>query len=253
MLKGGDFARKTVELPRRLKRLISVCTDCVMIPLALWTAISLKTGYPEESLSDWPAFLTVVAVTIPVFVRAGLYRAVIRFLGHKAVFVVALSVVISAVILGIAGILFQIPVLTWNVVAIYAVIALLYVGGSRFVVRYYLLRRYIMPTVAHVAIYGAGEAGAHLSNLLLTTRAFDPVIFIDDNKGLRGRLVNGIKVHLPENLPALIKRQSASIESCLRCLRADAPSSARDLDAAGTSGRARANRSRPRATGYGHG
>ncbi len=34
MLKGGDFARKTVELPRRLKRLISVCTDCVMIPLA---------------------------------------------------------------------------------------------------------------------------------------------------------------------------------------------------------------------------
>ena len=205
MLKGGDFARKTVELPRRLKRLISVCTDCVMIPLALWTAISLKMGYPEENLSDWPAFLAVVAVTIPIFVRAGLYRAVIRFLGHKAVFAVARSVVISAAILGIAGILFQIPVLTWNVVAIYAVIALLYVGGSRFVVRYYLLRRYIMPTVAHVAIYGAGEAGAHLSNLLLTTRAFDPVIFIDDNKGLRGRLVNGIKVHLPENLPALIK------------------------------------------------
>jgi FlaA1/EpsC-like NDP-sugar epimerase len=205
MLKGGDFARKTVELPRRLKRLISVCTDCVMIPLALWTAISLKMGHPEESLSDWPAFLAVVGVTIPVFVRAGLYRAVIRFLGHKAVFVVALSVVISAVILGIAGILLQIPVLTWNVVAIYSVIALLYVGGSRFVVRYYLLRRYIMPTVARVAIYGAGEAGAHLSNLLLTTRAFDPVIFIDDNKSLRGRLVNGIKVHLPENLPALIK------------------------------------------------
>ena len=50
MRKGGDFARKTVELPRRLKRLISVCTDCVMIPLALWTAISLKMGHPEENL-----------------------------------------------------------------------------------------------------------------------------------------------------------------------------------------------------------
>ena len=62
-----------------------------------------------------------------------------------------------------------------------------------------------MPTVARVAIYGAGEAGAHLSNLLLTTRAFDPVIFIDDNKGLRGRFVNGIKVQLPENLPSLVK------------------------------------------------
>ena len=40
---------------------------------------------------------------------------------------------------------------------------------------------------------------------LLTTRAFDPVIFIDDNKGLRGRFVNGIKVQLPDNLPSLVK------------------------------------------------
>ncbi len=205
MLRGGDLARKTVELPRRLKRLISVCTDCVMIPLALWTAISLKAGHPESNLSDWPAFLAVIALSIPIFVRAGLYRAVIRFLGHKAIFAVALSVAISALALGVAGMFFQIPVLTWSVVAMYFCVALLYVAGSRFVVRYYLLRRYLMPTVARVAIYGAGEAGAHLSNLLLTTRAFDPVIFIDDNKGLRGRFVNGIKVYLPDNLPALIK------------------------------------------------
>jgi FlaA1/EpsC-like NDP-sugar epimerase len=205
MRKGGDFARKTVELPRRLKRLISVCTDCVMIPLALWTTISLKEGRPESNLSDWPAFLVVLAVSIPIFVRAGLYRAVIRFLGHKAIFAVALSVALSALILGAAGMLFQIPVLSWSVAAIYSFVALLYVAGSRFVVRYYLLRRYLMPTVARVAIYGAGEAGAHLSNFLLTTRAFDPVIFIDDNKGLRGRFVNGIKVQLPEHLPSLIK------------------------------------------------
>src|SRR5580704_11833005 len=115
MLKGGDLARKTVELPRRLKRLISVLTDCLMIPLALWTAISLKTGQPESNPSDWPAFVAVIAVSIPIFVRAGLYRAVIRFLGHKAVFAVALSVAVSAVVLGIAGVLFQIPVLTWSV------------------------------------------------------------------------------------------------------------------------------------------
>jgi FlaA1/EpsC-like NDP-sugar epimerase len=205
MLKGGDFARKTVELPRRLKRLISVCTDCLMIPLALWTAISLKIGQPESNLSDWPAFLTVIAVSIPIFIRAGLYRAVIRFLGHKAIFAVALSVAVSAVVVGLVGRLLQIPVLTWSVVTIYSVVALLYVAGSRFVVRYYLLRRYLMPTVARVAIYGAGDAGAHLSNLLLTTRAFDPVVFIDDNKGLRGRFVNGIKVQLPDQLPSLIK------------------------------------------------
>ena len=242
MLKGGDFARKTVELPRRLKRFISVCTDCLMIPLALWTAISLKTGHPETSISDWPAFAAVIAVSIPIFVRAGLYRAVIRFLGHKAIFAVALSVAISAVILGITGTMFEIPVLTWSVVAIYSIVALLYVAGSRFVVRYYLLRRYLMPTVARVAIYGAGEAGAHLSNLLLTTRAFDPVIFIDDNKGLRGRFVNGIKVQLPDHLP--VADQNAWHRSNLACRTITDPAPpARDSDAARALGRACAKRS----------
>jgi FlaA1/EpsC-like NDP-sugar epimerase len=205
MLKGSNFARKTVELPRRVKRLISVCTDSLMLPLALWTAISLKAGYPVFDRAEWPAFVAVVAVSLPIFIRAGLYRAVIRFLGHKAIFSVAFAVALSALILGTAGAIVKVASLAWSVVAIYSSVALLYVGASRFLVRYYLLRRYILPTVAEVAIYGAGEAGAHLSTLLLTTRAFNPVVFIDDNKSLRGRLVNGIKVHLPESLPALIK------------------------------------------------
>jgi FlaA1/EpsC-like NDP-sugar epimerase len=204
-LKGGEIARKTVELSRPMKRLISVCTDCVMICFALWTAISLKIGAPDLNLSDWPAFVLVIAISLPIFVRAGLYRAVIRFLGHKAVFAVALSVALSAVILGFAGRVLEIRALNLSVVSIYSFVALMYVAGSRFVVRYYLLRRYLMPTVATVAIYGAGEAGALLSSLLLTTREFNPVVFIDDNKNLRGRLVNGITVHMPEELPLLIK------------------------------------------------
>jgi FlaA1/EpsC-like NDP-sugar epimerase len=213
MLKGGDFARKTVELPRPLKRLISICTDCLMLPLALWTAISLKAGYPVFDWKEWPAFVAVIAVSLPIFIRAGLYRAVIRFLGHQAIFAVALAVAVSAVILGIAGEIVKVASLAWSVVAIYSCVALLYVAGSRFVVRYYLLRRYIQPTVARVAIYGAGDAGAHLSTLLLTTRSFNPVLFVDDNKSLHGRMVNGIKVHSPDYLPILIK--SAVIDRIL--------------------------------------
>ncbi|MGO9934870.1 MAG: polysaccharide biosynthesis protein [Steroidobacteraceae bacterium] len=205
VLIGGNFARKTVELPRPLKRLISICTDCLMIPLALWTAISLKAGRPVFDWKEWPAFVAVILVSLPIFMRAGLYRAVIRFLGHQAIFAVAVAVAVSAIILGIAGEVLKVASLAWSVVAIYSCVALLYVAGSRFVVRYYLLRRYIQPTVARVAIYGAGDAGAHLSTLLLTTRSFNPVLFVDDNNSLQGRMVNGIKVHPPEYLPILIK------------------------------------------------
>ena len=115
VLIGGNFARKTVELPRPMKRLISICTDCLMIPLALWTAISLKAGYPVFDWKEWPAFVAVIAVSLPIFVRAGLYRAVIRFLGHQAVFAVALAIAVSAVILGIAGEVLHVASLAWSV------------------------------------------------------------------------------------------------------------------------------------------
>src|ERR1700742_4917913 len=128
MLKGGEFARKTVELPRPLKRLISVCTDCLMICFALWTAISLKASAPDLNLSDSPAFAAAILISLPIFVRAGLYRAVIRFLGHKAIFAVAVSVALSALGLGLVGYFLQITVLSASVVAIYSFVALLYVA-----------------------------------------------------------------------------------------------------------------------------
>jgi FlaA1/EpsC-like NDP-sugar epimerase len=202
---AGDYMRRTIELPRPTKRLIAICTDAVMMPLALWAAISLKAGRISLELADWPAYVVVLGVSIPTFIRFGLYRAVIRFLGHQAVFAVALAVAISGVLLGVLGYVFHIPELSGSVVTIYSCLALLHVAGSRFVVRYYLLTRHVQPTEARVAIYGAGEAGARLSTVLSTTRAFDPLVFIDDNRSLHGRMVNGIKVFAPEQLPFLIK------------------------------------------------
>jgi len=204
----GDYVRQSVELPRPAKRVIAISADVMMILLALWTAASLKQGDPRFAVSDWPAYLAVVAISIPIFAYLGLYRAVIRFLGHRAVFAVAFAVALSGVLLGILGFALKIPLLSWSDVAIYSCLSLLYVAGSRFVVRYYLRTRYLQPTVARVAIYGAGDAGARLSAVLLTTRAFDPLVFIDDNKNLHGRMVNGIKVYAPEQLPGLIKTRN---------------------------------------------
>jgi FlaA1/EpsC-like NDP-sugar epimerase len=182
--------------------------DVVMMPMALWAAVSLKAGFPSLDVSDWPAYLAVVAVSLPIFVRLGLYRAVIRFLGHKAVFAVAFAVALSGLLLGLLGSALKTPALSPSVVTIYSCMALLYVAGSRFVVRFYLLTRYLQPTVARVAIYGAGEAGARLSTVLSTTRAFDPLVFVDDNKSLHNRMVNGIKVYSPAELPDLIKAKN---------------------------------------------
>jgi FlaA1/EpsC-like NDP-sugar epimerase len=176
-----------------------------MTPVALWAALSLKAGHPAFSTADWPAYAAVVAISTPIFVQMGLYRAVVRFLGHQAVFAIAFAVLLCGILLAGAGLLLQIPALSPSIVTIYSCLTLLYVAGSRFVARYYLLSHDVQPTVARVAIYGAGDAGARLSTVLSTTRAYDPLVFIDDKKSLHGRMINGIKVHSPDQLPTLIK------------------------------------------------
>ena len=55
----------------------------------LWSALTLRFGtiYHHEAGTEW-IYLAVLVTSIPIFVRLGLYRAVIRFLGPKAIFAV---------------------------------------------------------------------------------------------------------------------------------------------------------------------
>jgi FlaA1/EpsC-like NDP-sugar epimerase len=205
VIRSSDYLRRAIELPHPTKPIAAMCADAVVMPLLLGAAAGLKSGAVSFSMADSPAYLAVMLLGIPVFVRLGLYRAVIRFLGHQAIFAVALAIMVSGLLLGILGWVAQIALLSPSIVTIYSCLAMLYVAGSRMVVRYYLLTRYVLPTIARVAIYGAGEAGARLANILSTTRAFDPLLFIDDNKAMHGRVINGIKVHPPAQLPALIR------------------------------------------------
>lgn len=228
--KKTDWARKyaqiLIDLPRPVKRLITLCVDMIAIPAALLGASLLKHGLTGPQV-DWRAYLVVLAVSIPVFARCGLYRAVIRFLGHRALFAVVLAVSLSSGLLGIIVEMARFDGLTPSVVLIYACLAFIYVGGSRVLARYYLLTRYLQPTVSRVAIYGAGDAGARLCATLSTTRAFDPVAFIDDNRALQGSSVNGIRVYSPEKLPRLI--QEFSIDRVLLALPSESRRRRREI------------------------
>ena len=203
-----SLLRESVHLPRPAKRAISILVDAVMMALTLWAAACLKRSSFHIHELDWAGYVAAVIVCIPVFGGLGLYRAVIRFLGHNAVFAVAIAIAVNAGILMAIGQVTKAPILSPTVVTIQSMLSLLYVAGSRFIVRYYLLTRYLQPTVARVAIYGAGDAGAQLSSILLATRAFLPLAFVDDNKSLQGRLVNGLKVFSPGELPDLIRSRN---------------------------------------------
>src|SRR5437879_12725725 len=98
----------------------------------------------------------------------------------------------------------QIPLSAFG---IYGAFALLYVVGSRFVARALFVHTGNGKPAARVAIYGAGDAGARVSSVLLGGPHFEPVAFIDDKRSLQGSIINGIRVYGSDGLPELVRRR----------------------------------------------
>lgn len=205
----GRIAEQMLGLPRKRKRLIMLATDAIAIPAAFWMALALQLDRLDPSL-DHP-FACTVLVTISAlgcFSFCGLYRTVIRFMGLRAMMTGAVSVSLSVAIvvlvdrLGLHGRIYL------SAFAIYWALALIYASGSRFLARYLFRRpRHFCAPPKPVAIYGAGDAGAKLSAVLLGGPDFEPVAFIDDKKTLQGSSINGIRVYGPEALPRLVPKR----------------------------------------------
>lgn len=201
-----DLCMDPIRLPRRAKRMIMLAADLIMIPLALWSAVALRLGNPFPTVIPyWWLFLAAPALSIPVFIRLGLYRAVVRFMGSQAVFAVLKGVTLSALLLATLTLLSGIKGVPRSAFLIYWGVALLYIGGSRFLIRAYFQTLTRKGEIGEaVAIYGAGASGAQLALALNTSREFVPVAFLDDNKALQGSVIHGVRVYDPKGLPDLL-------------------------------------------------
>ncbi|MFT6834756.1 MAG: hypothetical protein ACJA0H_000788, partial [Francisellaceae bacterium] len=100
-----------VTLSRRNKRFIMVLADLIALPLALWSGFALRLSewWPQEYLiASWPLFLVLPIVGISIFMRLGLYHAIVRFMGAQAIWAVSQGVFLLALVLWSAAVILQI-------------------------------------------------------------------------------------------------------------------------------------------------
>ena len=195
-----------LSLTRRAKQSISVAVDLALLALAFWSALAIRfeTFTPDVAAYRWQ-MVAAPLLAIPIFVRLGLYRAVIRFMEDRVVFVVAGGVTLSVLLLAAAIALTHSPGLSRGVLAIYWLLAIVYVGATRFVARSWFRhaeRR--REQRRRVAIYGAGSAGTQLAMALRAGREYWPVLFFDDDPGLQKIEVAGLRVRAPADLEPVL-------------------------------------------------
>lgn len=203
---GSSITDVLLRLPRRTKGFIIMAADAAALPVVLWLALALKFDRLDPPLDNKVAYFTIAVLSgLGAFWILGQYRTIIRFMAARAMLSIVTAVTISVLALTLFDrltIAFQVPL---SATAIYWALALLYAVGSRFFVRYLFARQRNGAPVARVAIYGAGNAGARLSSVLMGGPHFEPVAFVDDNKSLQGSQINGIRVSDPRDLPRLVR------------------------------------------------
>ncbi len=182
-----------------------VSADLCTIPFALWSAITLRLGSFDHGARDgfWLYVVSAVA-SVSIFVRLGLYRAVLRYMATRAILTVFAGVLFSVVLAALMdGALFGsvVPKSAW---VIYFLIAMLYVWGSRTIARHVF--GLVSSPRDRVIIYGAGESGIELAMALKKGRDFQPVAFVDDDPAHHGNVLHGLEVFPSDFLEPLIAR-----------------------------------------------
>ena len=199
--------KQIANWPRVAKRSVMLGADAVLLPLSMWTAIGLRLGvWSFPQMHPWWVYLLFPVIGIPIFIRMGLYRAVIRHIEERALVSIALAVTISVWLFAGLLALLGLPAVPRGALVIFWLIAIIYIGASRFVARA-ALRNLVHSEARHkipVLIYGAGNAGRALAVALRAGPRYRPVGFIDDNQALEHLQIAGLRVYAASRLPWLI-------------------------------------------------
>jgi Predicted nucleoside-diphosphate sugar epimerases len=201
-LSHDSLVEKGTDLPRSVKKTIMVAADLIALPVALWVAITLRLGsFDHGQMTAGWLYLALPLVTLPVLSMLGLYRTIVRFISSRDLFAPLLGVTASTLLLILITFAPESGIVPRSSLVIYWALALLWVGGSRLLVRSLLAPRSAQAN--RVVIYGAGGAGARLASAMEFSAEARPVAFIDDDRSLWGAVINGLRVYKPMDLGRL--------------------------------------------------
>jgi len=204
---------KFTALSRFQKQAIIAATDSFLLLLSLWIAFSLRLGelYITDSKSMLIMFVPIALIAIPVFTRFGLYRAIIRYIGFKALWAVVQAVSLYALAWGLLIMFVQAESLPRSVILINWLVAILLIGGTRMIARWWFSgslmgRQSNENHRIRVVIYGAGSAGVQLASALSYSNEYQPIAFVDDKSELHNTHVNSLKVYPFNNIKTIIDK-----------------------------------------------
>jgi len=214
-MKFDRICGKLSLLPRFSKQLILAGADFVILLLSVYFAYVLRLGFVfTPNGAQCLLMLAAPVLAIPVFLRFGLYRAIIRYLPERAIWPIFQATAIASLfwvtlvflteMTGVEGVPRSVPLLYW-------LLSTILIASSRFGAKWLLRLGQGSKTYSHSAlIVGAGEAGRQLATALRSHSDTFVLGFVDKDPSLYGMDIVGLRVYPPEQIQGLIENHGVT-------------------------------------------
>ena len=203
------LSRKLLEISRKKKTGLLLLLDATLCVISVWIAFSLRLGvWDLWSPSVALAIAASLVVWLPIFLIMGVYRAVVRFVGARAMWGIATSCILMTLVLSTILIIGAVPGVPRTIGVLQPMIFAVLLVISRLFARYVLLdlptQRSFDGSSRRVLIFGAGSAGRQLALSLTHEPGMLLVGYIDDDERLAGQHLDGVKVYYSRNVGELV-------------------------------------------------
>lgn len=213
------FINSLLASSRLIKNLIIGSFDICAVVFSLWLAYCLRLGMfyvPAEN--QWWIFLAAPLIALPIFTYFGLYRAITRYIGMRAIWDIVQATFLFTIVFAVVVLIFKVDeFVPRTIYGILGLLILLFVGGARLIARWwvgrYITQQHILGPLRQippVIIYGAGSSGIELTAALKLSKQLRPVAFIDDDKNIQKHQINGLTVYPFDSFAYLIEKHHVS-------------------------------------------
>ena len=190
-----------MNLPVAVRRPLVVAIHAALSALAFYGAFvlrlddpALKSGPFDYAPHFWKTLPILVALRLLALQGFGLNHGLWRYASLHDLVRLAYAVAVSSAIFFWIATAIQWKYVPHGVVAIDAALALLLLGGVRFVRRIAGERRRVSDGGSRTVVVGAGDAGEMLVREMRRLGREMPVAFVDDDPSKAGRSIHGVPV-----------------------------------------------------------
>ena len=200
------FIKSLLGLSTNQKKIFLNLLDYIIFLFSAWVTLSIVN---EEIIRF--SIIQFISVTLMTFCGIfsfhllGMYKSLIKFSFYQSFLSIFLSAAIYNFLLFLILISLQLPI---NFFLIHFFVVTCVFSLSRYLVHWILDAD--KKDVTIVAIYGAGISGRQLQTIMSHNHNMRIIAFLDDDKTLHGKYIQGVKVHDPSSLDKLIENDYVS-------------------------------------------